>query len=95
MLTSTHIHNVVYFVDAFTTSQLVFHWRKTDPVEFNDNLELPQFNVEGHETLENCKKSYHTGRYCHMPWGRGLEILHLRHVWTGPNIGFIDKEPPT
>ncbi len=51
----------LYYLDAYTAAQLLFHWRNTDPVEFSEDLEMPQFNIEDHYIQENCEKKYHTG----------------------------------
>ncbi len=42
-------------------NQLVFHWRQYEPVELNDELEMPQFNLEDYDVIDSCQKKYQTG----------------------------------
>ena len=49
--------------DAYTTEQLTFHWRDAEAVELNEELELPQFNLDKVSIVESCVKKYHTGNY--------------------------------
>ena len=37
---------MMLFTDAYTTQQLIFHWRDAEAVELNEELELPQFNLD-------------------------------------------------
>ena len=50
-------------LDAYTTDQLIFNWKEEEPVEFDEELELPQFKMDGYRMLNNCQKDYKTGMY--------------------------------
>ena len=41
--------------------KLVLQWKGEEPVEFNEELELPQFKLSGFN-LKDCTKHYHTGK---------------------------------
>ena len=41
--------------------KLVLQWKGDEPVEFNEELELPQFKLSGFN-LKDCTKHYHTGK---------------------------------
>ena len=62
--------------DAYTTEQLIFHWRDAEAVELNEELELPQFNLDKVSIVESCVKKYHTGDYIisKVPLSSGLKI---------------------
>ncbi|XP_077978858.1 glycine receptor subunit alpha-2-like [Glandiceps talaboti] len=47
---------------GFTTKDLLFDWKEVGPVQINEDLELPQFNILGY-TTESCTKEYNTGSY--------------------------------
>ncbi|XP_070565026.1 glycine receptor subunit alpha-3-like isoform X2 [Ptychodera flava] len=47
---------------GFTTKDLLFTWKKEKPVQVNENLELPQFNIIGYQIFP-CTKVYNTGSY--------------------------------
>ena len=54
-------NNFFPIADAYTMNQLVFHWRQYEPVELNDELEMPQFNLEDYDVIDSCQKKYQTG----------------------------------
>ncbi|XP_019647450.1 PREDICTED: glycine receptor subunit alpha-2-like [Branchiostoma belcheri] len=45
---------------GYSTSDLNFRWKNDNPVQLSEDLELPQFKVEGY-TLTRCDKTYNTG----------------------------------
>ena len=63
---------MMLFTDAYTTQQLIFHWRDAEAVELNEELELPQFNLDKVSIVEKCVKKYQTGIH--------LEILRRPRV---------------
>ncbi|XP_074651549.1 glycine receptor subunit alpha-2-like [Tubulanus polymorphus] len=49
---------------GFTTKDVAFHWRNvTNPVVFNSEMELPEFNKNINKTYENCSKEYGLGTF--------------------------------
>ena len=53
------------FPDAYSTEDLVLKWKQDDPVEVNDELELPQFDLINTEHMD-CTRHYTTGGYKDM-----------------------------
>ena len=50
---------------GFTTDDLHLRWEDTDnPVQINDDLELPEFKLSKH-TVHNCTLEYVTGEFCY------------------------------
>ncbi|KAK2166145.1 hypothetical protein LSH36_41g03014 [Paralvinella palmiformis] len=47
---------------GYTLSEIQFRWREPNPIQVNDDLELPQFEMTGYETGK-CNKSYITGNF--------------------------------
>jgi hypothetical protein len=46
--------------DAYELNQLVFKWSDERPIEFNTDMELPQFELVNHKSFETIKE-YSTG----------------------------------
>ena len=47
--------------DGYTVDDLVFHWKNlVNPVQFNENMRLPEFNITGYQ-LERNIVTYVTG----------------------------------
>ncbi len=46
--------------DGYTTKDLIFTWKYTDPLKIKENLELPEFAINGAVT-GGCTKSFSTG----------------------------------
>lgn len=51
----------IYSLVGYSSEELQFQWRNTDPVQINSELELPQFDLMDMSTDE-CHKSYITGK---------------------------------
>ncbi|XP_077990088.1 glycine receptor subunit alpha-3-like [Glandiceps talaboti] len=47
---------------GYTTKDLVFKWSDTNPVQSEEDLKLPQFQINGYKT-ESCTKEYSTGAF--------------------------------
>ncbi|XP_074651147.1 glycine receptor subunit alpha-2-like [Tubulanus polymorphus] len=47
---------------SFTTDRMRFEWNALAPVELNEYMQLPQFQLDHTETM-NCWKSYSTGNF--------------------------------
>ena len=61
---------IFFYSDAYSTEDLILNWKETDPVEVNDELELPQFDLTGVNHM-NCLRKYTTGQI----------LLLLRHKY--------------
>lgn len=53
---------MIRLADGYTTEDLIFVWKKTDPVQVTKNLHLPRFKLERHLT-KSCTASTNTGTY--------------------------------
>lgn len=47
-------------IDGWTTEDLVFQWRKGDPVQVAKNMHLPRFTLESYEA-DLCNSVTNTG----------------------------------
>ena len=58
-----HIIRTYFFSssDAYSTDDLILYWKEADPVEVNDELELPQFDLTGFNHMD-CNRHYTTGK---------------------------------
>ena len=52
---------VLIFTDGHTTAELTFRWNEANsqPVEINNNIELPE-HIIGQPDIKNCTKTYNT-----------------------------------
>ncbi len=67
--------------DAYTTAQLVFQWKDDEAVELNEELELPQFNLDDVSIVKDCSKHYHTGETSSKHYHTGE--TSAKHYHTG------------
>lgn len=58
--TSTIFNRQFLFADGWTTNDLVFLWKKDDPVQIVKNLHLPRFTLEKFVT-DDCNSKTNTG----------------------------------
>lgn len=47
-------------VDAYTTDQLEITWRKSNPIDMNVDLKLPDMNISDVEA-QHCDGTYENG----------------------------------
>lgn len=48
------------YTDGYTTEDLVFQWKESDPVQVVKNLHLPRFTLQKHHT-SSCTSKTNTG----------------------------------
>ena len=46
--------------DSYSTAEMTLQWFDEDPIEIDENLELPQFDLKGYYK-HNCAMAYKTG----------------------------------
>ena len=56
LLTSSHI------ADGYTTDDILYLWKPTDPVQIAQNLSLPRFSIENYAS-SYCNVKTNTGKF--------------------------------
>ena len=56
LLTSSHI------ADGYTTDDILYLWKPTDPVQIAQNLSLPRFSIENYAS-SYCNVKTNTGEF--------------------------------
>ncbi|RWS21142.1 glutamate-gated chloride channel-like protein, partial [Leptotrombidium deliense] len=51
-----------YFIDGYTTDDLIFLWKADDPVQVTKDIHLPRFSLQKYET-RYCTSKTNTGEY--------------------------------
>ena len=81
LLTSSHI------ADGYTTDDILYLWKDTDPVQIAQNLSLPRFSIENYAS-SYCNVKTNTGKFnatlldafpqpCNMLWEKKAFSLSL------------------
>ena len=56
------VEDIIFLTDGYTTDEIKLNWKNDNPVQVNEELELPQFDLNKWE-VSDCETSYVTGRY--------------------------------
>lgn len=61
-LLASLIYFIIKFSDGWTTEDLIFKWKKADPVQVTSDLHLPRFALEQF-TTDYCDSQTNTGEF--------------------------------
>ncbi len=67
--------------DSYTVEEMTLRWKRLIPVQANQDLELPQFDLKAIDTTK-CARSYITGEWVSRPSDHtGLDYAPFCSMW--------------